>query len=74
MDTLQMQIILSGLEASSSIIPDVIPDEKKPLDPPWVVEYDEDYDDDYEESHIDFHLLTPWMFQRENCLILHPTR
>ena len=54
METLQMQIILSGLQGSSSIIPDVIPDEKKPLDPPWVVEYDdedhdEDYDDDYEE-------------------------
>lgn len=54
METLQMQIILSGLQGSTSIIPDVIPDEKKPLDLPWVEKYDEggydeDYDDDYEE-------------------------
>ncbi len=52
METLQMQIILSGLEGSSGIIPDVIPDEKKPLDPPWVVEYDEeDYDEDYDDEY-----------------------
>ncbi len=41
------QMFVSRIEIGHKIIPDVIPDEKKPLEPPWIVEYDnEDYEDE----------------------------
>ncbi len=43
METLQTQMVVSRLEGNSSIIPDVIPGEKKPLTPPtWFEEYDDE--------------------------------
>ncbi len=54
METPQTQMLVSKLEGGHNIIPDVIPDEKKPLEPQWIVEYDdEDFEDDlddYDES------------------------
>lgn len=51
METSQTQMPVSRLEGSHNIIPDVIPDEKKPLEPPWIEEYDDgDFEDDYEEK------------------------
>ncbi len=54
METKQTQMLVSRIERDHNIIPDIIPKEKKPLGPPWMVEYEEedvenDYDD-YEEK------------------------
>ncbi len=50
MEIPQTQMLVSRLEGDHKIIPDVIPDEKKPLEPPWIVEYDdEDFEDDYDD-------------------------
>ena len=50
METPQIQMLVSRLEGDYDIIPDVIPDERKPLEPPWIVEYeDEDFEDDYDD-------------------------
>ena len=53
--SLQTQIVVTRLEKNPSIIQDVIPDEKKPLEPPhWMEEneeenFEEDFEDDYDE-------------------------
>ncbi len=50
METSQIQMLVSRLEEDHKIIPDVIPDGKKPLDSPWIVEHDnEDFEDDYDD-------------------------
>ena len=50
MEIPQTQMLVSRLEEDHDIIPDVIPDERKPLEPPWIVEYDdEDFEDDYDD-------------------------
>jgi len=50
METPQTQMLVSRLEGRHNIIPDVIPDEKKPLESPWIKEYDdEDFEDDYDD-------------------------
>ncbi len=59
METKQTQMLVSRIERDHNIIPDIIPKEKKPLDPPWMVEYEEedvedDYDD-YEEKLLRIH-------------------
>ncbi len=50
MEIPQTQMLVSRLGEDYDIIPDVIPDERKPLEPPWIVEYeDEDFEDDYDD-------------------------
>jgi hypothetical protein len=40
---MEIQTVVTILQGNPSIIPDVIPDVKKPLDPPiWFEEYDEE--------------------------------
>jgi len=51
MESLQTQIVVTRLEKNPSLIQDVIPDEKKPLEPPlWTEENEEEnFEDDYDE-------------------------
>jgi len=47
---------LENFVIDDDLIPDVIPDEKKPLDPPFGAEeeYEDDDDDDYSQKKKEF--------------------